>query len=108
MPRGAGRALPLSRDGCKGMGSDVHGMLALRRSSREVVVADEELNGTDMVRELLGTLLLDSGVLADQQLHERTQQRFASLADVVHKLEETQVEREFLLGDAPMRAKPTP
>ena len=35
-------------------GSDVHVMLALRRSSREVVVADEELNGTDMVRELLG------------------------------------------------------
>ena len=54
------------------------------------------------------TLLLDSGVLADQQLNERTKQRFASLADVVHKLEETQVEREFLLGDAPMRAQPTP
>ena len=42
-------------------------------------------------------LLLDSGVLADQQLNERTKQRFASLADVVNKLEETQVEREFLL-----------
>jgi hypothetical protein len=54
------------------------------------------------------SLLLDSGVLADQQLNERTQQRFASLADIVHKLEETQVEREFLLGNAPMRAKPTP
>src|SRR5918996_2853733 len=54
------------------------------------------------------TLLLDSGVLADQQLNERTQQRFAAFADIVHKLEETQVEREFLLGNAPMRAKPTP
>ena len=54
------------------------------------------------------TLLLDSGVLADQQLNERTQQRFAALADIVHKLEETQVEREFLLRNAPMRAKPTP
>jgi transposase len=43
------------------------------------------------------TLLLDSGVLADQQLNERTKQRFASLSDVVNKLEETQVEREFLL-----------
>src|SRR5439155_14223238 len=53
------------------------------------------------------TLLLDSGVLADQQLNERTKQRFASLSDVVNKLEETQVEREFLLGNAPMRAKPT-
>ena len=29
-------------------------MLALRRSSREVVVADEELNDTDMMSELLG------------------------------------------------------
>ena len=54
------------------------------------------------------TLLLDSGVLADQQLNERTQQRFASLADVVNKLEKTQVQREFLLGDAPMRTQPTP
>ena len=43
------------------------------------------------------TLLLDSGVFTDQQLNERTQQRFASLADVVHKLEEPQGEREFLL-----------
>src|SRR5262249_15332917 len=30
-----------------------------------------------------------------------------SLADIVHKLEETQVEREFLLCNAPMRAQPT-
>ena len=44
-----------------------------------------------------GRLLLDSRVLCNQQLNERRQQRFASLADVVHKLEETQVEREFLL-----------
>jgi len=43
------------------------------------------------------SLLLDSGVLADQQLNERTKQRFTSLSDVVNKLEETQVEREFLL-----------
>src|SRR5262245_48766735 len=34
----------------------------------------------------------------DQQLHECTQQRFTALVDVVHKLEEPQVEREFLLG----------
>src|ERR1700750_2938641 len=54
------------------------------------------------------SLLLDSGVLADQQLNERTQQRFASLADVVNKLKESQVKREFLLGDAPMRTQPTP
>src|SRR5712691_8808060 len=35
-------------------------------------------------------------------------QRFASLSDVVHKLKETEVQREFLLGNAPMRAQPTP
>ena len=43
------------------------------------------------------TLLLDSRVLRDQELNERRKQRFASLADVVHKLEEPQVQREFLL-----------
>jgi hypothetical protein len=43
------------------------------------------------------TLILDSGVLADQQLNERTKQRFASPSDVVHKLEETQGKGEFLL-----------
>ena len=36
------------------VGSDVHVMLALCRRSREVVVADEELNGPDMVGDLLG------------------------------------------------------
>jgi hypothetical protein len=35
------------------MGSDIHVMLALCRSSRQVVVADEELNGTHMIGELL-------------------------------------------------------
>jgi hypothetical protein len=29
---------------------------------------------------------LDSGVLSDEQLNERTKQRFASLSDVVNKL----------------------
>ena len=43
------------------------------------------------------TLLLDSGVLADEQFNERTQQRFASLAHVVNELEEPEVEREFFL-----------
>src|SRR5262249_19234071 len=53
------------------------------------------------------TLLLDSRVLRDQELNERRQQRFASLADVVHELKEPQVEREFLLGNTPMRTQPT-
>ena len=35
-------------------GSALHVMLALRCRSREVVVADEELHGPDMVGELLG------------------------------------------------------
>jgi hypothetical protein len=52
-------------------------------------------------------LLLDSGVLADQQLNERRKQRFAALADVVHELKETQVQREFLLRNAPMGTQPT-
>jgi hypothetical protein len=52
-------------------------------------------------------LLLDSRVLRDQQLNERRKQRFASLADVVHEFEEPQVDREFLLGNAPMRTQPT-
>src|SRR5215510_4473848 len=53
-------------------------------------------------------LLLDSRVLRDQELNECRQQRFASLADVVHELEESQIDREFLLGNTPMRAQPTP
>jgi hypothetical protein len=43
------------------------------------------------------SLILDSRVLRDQELNERREQRFASLADIVHKLEETQVEGPFLL-----------
>src|SRR5215471_5894676 len=34
-------------------GSDIHVMLALRHSSRQIVVTDEELNGPDVVGELL-------------------------------------------------------
>jgi hypothetical protein len=59
------------------------------------------------VGDFVTALLLDSRVLRDQQLNERRQQRFASLADVVHELEEPQVDREFLLGNAPMRTQPT-
>src|SRR5262249_400658 len=53
------------------------------------------------------SLILDSRVLRDQELNERRKQRFASLADVVHELEEAQVEREFLLRNTPMWTKPT-
>ena len=34
-------------------GSAIHVMLALRPSSRQVVVANEQLDGPDMIRELL-------------------------------------------------------
>ena len=55
------------------------------------------------LRQYGPTLLLDSRVLRDQELNERRKQRFASLADIVHELEEPQVDREFLLGNPPMR-----
>jgi hypothetical protein len=42
--------------------SALHIMLALCPSSRQVVVANEQLDGPDMVGELLGTLILDSRV----------------------------------------------
>jgi Zn finger protein HypA/HybF involved in hydrogenase expression len=35
-------------------GSDTHVMLTLRCNSREVVVTDEQLDGTDMIGECLG------------------------------------------------------
>src|SRR5262245_40302567 len=35
-------------------GSDIHVMLALRRRSRQVIVTNKQLNGPDMVGELLG------------------------------------------------------
>jgi hypothetical protein len=54
------------------------------------------------------TLILDSRVLCDQELNERTKQRFASLSDVVHKLKEAQVKWELLLWNTPMRPKPAP
>ena len=38
----------------KTTGSDIHVMLALCCRSRQVIMANEELNGTDMVGELLG------------------------------------------------------
>jgi hypothetical protein len=42
---------------------------------------------------ILGTLISDSRVWCDQELNERTKQRFATRSDVVHKREETEVQR---------------
>jgi hypothetical protein len=52
--------------------------------------------------------MLASGVLSDQQLDERMQQRFASLAGVGYTREATEVKRQFRLCNAPMRTPPTP
>ena len=46
-------------------GSNIHVMLGLRRSSRQVVMADEELNRTNMV----GQLLRNGQRLAHQAVH---------------------------------------
>ena len=51
-------------------------------------------------------LLMDSRVLGDQELKKRTKQHVASLADSAHKREEPQGQREWLLGEPPMRTKP--
>src|SRR4030095_10312367 len=48
------RVRSLSRRFNRPSGSDIHLMLALCCRSRQVVMANEELNGTDMVGELLG------------------------------------------------------
>ena len=68
-------------------------------------IVHQEVDRPELLFRL--ALLLDSRVLRDQELNECRQQRFASLADVVHELEEPQVNREFLLGNAPMRTQPT-
>jgi hypothetical protein len=52
-------------------------------------------------------LFLDSRVLADEQLNERTQQRFASPSYVVNELEKAELERQFCLGNASVRTQPT-
>jgi hypothetical protein len=49
-----GRAGGQSGDNTREGGSDIHVTLTLCCSSRQVVVADEQLNGTDMIDEFLG------------------------------------------------------
>ena len=51
-------------------------------------------------------LFPDSGELRDQEPDQRFQQRLTSSSDVVNELEEAQVERWFLLGNAPVRTEP--
>jgi hypothetical protein len=55
-------------------------------------------------------LLLGSGVVTGQSCNqacdEGAEQGFAASAGVVHELEEAEIERQLVLRDAPMRAKP--
>ena len=41
-----------------------------------------------------------------QACHKGAEQGFAASAGVVHELEEAEIERQLVLRDAPMRAKP--
>ena len=43
------------------------------------------------------TLMVESMGFCDQQRNECMQERLASLSDIVHNLEETEVQRELLL-----------
>ena len=44
--------------------------------------------------------------LGHQEFQQGSEQAFTSEADVVHELKKTQVERQFLLRDAPMGPQP--
>ena len=45
-------------------------------------------------------------LLGYQQFQERSEQAFASDAEVIHELKEAQVKRQFFLRDAPMGSQP--
>ena len=69
-------------------------LTALLAEETQVLAVTRRLVVLDCLRHQIKmlALLLDSRVLRDQELKERRQQRFASLADVVHELEEPQAE----------------
>src|SRR5262245_17399808 len=48
-----------------------------------------------------------SGTWPDQQFDQRPEQRLAPLPDVMHELEEAQIERQLLLRDPTMGTQPT-
>src|SRR4051794_18892946 len=48
----------------------------------------------------------DGGTSHDQSGDEGAQEGFAAAAGVVHELEEAEIQRQFLLRDAPVRAQP--
>jgi hypothetical protein len=87
-----GLAAPLRQ----GLRSKFHTLLhrCRQRKSLRVVALGQRLRRS---------LLLGSGVFCNEQLNERAQQRFASSSHVVNELEEPQVKRQFLLGNASVR-----
>ena len=62
---------------------------ALLRERHQVQPGHEDDCNVRQTASKSSSLLLDSRVLRDQELNERRKQRFASLADVVHELEES-------------------
>jgi hypothetical protein len=54
LPMPTRRAISDRLKPCANNGSDIHVMLTLRRSSRQVVVADKQFDRTDMMGELFG------------------------------------------------------
>jgi len=51
-------------------------------------------------------LIMESGLLIDQDLDEGLEQSFSAFLDVVSKLEEPQIQREPFLGYATMASEP--
>ena len=85
----------------------VNDVTEVETESRDLSEESEWFHSSDETQiGLSATLLLGSGVFCDEQLNERAQQRFASPSHVVNELEKPKVERQFLLGNAPMRAQP--
>jgi uncharacterized protein GlcG (DUF336 family) len=109
------RTMPVSRG--KAYASAAFGLpsgeLTERANNRVMCALQQQEGGLIIPQQAAmpikrGRLMLDFRVLAEQSLNERRKQRFAPLSDIGHKREETEITREWLLGNAPVRAQPTP
>ena len=69
----------------------VNDVTEVETESRDLSEESEWFHSSDetQIGFISGTLLLGSRILADDQLNERAQQRFASPAHVVNELEKT-------------------
>ena len=102
-PRFISRSLEQGKDGGHGH-EHASKRLASLQAMRPVTKKRYTAPPPEVRRYKVCSLLLDSRVLRNQELNKCRQQRFASLADVVHELEEPQINWEFLLGNTPMWA----